>query len=132
MTLSEHSQCVYGSVWSPHDPFRIASCSGDGTAKIWDVRHHGSAQTIMHGGEVLSLDFAKYTQNCIVTAGVDTTLKLWDLRNSSSPMQVLGGHEMAVRRVKFSPHNPDILASVSYGKRSIYSRYDYARVEFIQ
>jgi len=37
-----------------------------------------------------------------------------DVRNLAMPLVQLRGHSYAVRRLKFSPHSADILASVSY------------------
>jgi len=38
----------------------------------------------------------------------------WDLRNYKLPLFELGDHGHAVKRVKFSPFHPTLLASVSY------------------
>ena len=39
---------------------------------------------------------------------------MWDLRNQQAPYKILTGHSFAVRRVRWSPHRADMLASVSY------------------
>ena len=82
------------------------------------------------GGEVLSLDWNKYRPFVLASAGVDKVLRVWDCRmvkldrpsNASSESAAVGGacenqllgHEYAVRKVQWSPHRADIIASASY------------------
>jgi len=84
------------------------------------------------GMEILSLDWNKYQPFTLASGGVDKTVKIWDCRMvrisppGPSPVQdpvqevggvceiALNGHEYAVRKVQWSPHRPDVLASASY------------------
>ncbi len=59
----------------------------------------------------------------LASAGVDKTVKIWDCRmvKPGETPQVGGkcetqllGHEYAVRKVQWSPHRADILATASY------------------
>mmetsp|Transcript_8463 Transcript_8463/g.7833 ORF Transcript_8463/g.7833 Transcript_8463/m.7833 type:complete len:97 (+) Transcript_8463:594-884(+) len=60
------------------------------------------------------MDFNKY-ENFIATSSTDNLIKLWDLRSTvSSPIMTLKQHQLAVRRVKFSPYHANVLASTSY------------------
>ena len=60
------------------------------------------------------MDFNKY-ENFVATASADGMVKVWDLRaTSDSPIMILQGHQLAVRRVKFSPFHANVLASASY------------------
>lgn len=116
-TFTGHDGCVYEAQWSPLEPHVFASCSGDRTLKTYDIRlarHQPTCSIVAHGAEVLCLDWCKYTPN-IVTGSVDTLMHVWDTRNlSRGPVSTLSGHEFAVRRVKASPHHPQIVASCSY------------------
>lgn len=77
-----------------------------------------------HSGEVLCLDWNKYRPWMLATGGVDRAVKLWDCRSLSTPVAggaqaredapPLLGHEYAVRRVVWSPHRAELLASASY------------------
>ena len=40
--------------------------------------------------------------------------RLWDIRQLGAPLHLLMGHGQAVRRVRASPHDPNIIASCSY------------------
>lgn len=114
-TWMEHTACIYQAKWCPHVPYILASASGDQHVKIWDTRQAVSVQTIhAHGNEVLALDWNKYNRDQIVTGSVDCSIKTWDIRNQSRPLVELRGHQYAVRNVKCSPHNGNIVASTSY------------------
>ncbi|KAG2011828.1 peroxin 7 [Coprinopsis cinerea AmutBmut pab1-1] len=140
LTLQAHGSCVYQTMFSPHQPDLLASCSTDGTMKIFDLRSPAymtgpgansftnpiSAAVLTvpaSGTEVLTLDWNKYRPMVLATAGVDKVAKVWDCRmvKLGEAPQVGGvcetqllGHEYAVRKVQWSPHRPDILATASY------------------
>lgn len=83
---------------------------------------------VAHPTEVLSLDFNKYAPHLIATGSVDRSIRIHDLRmatNAVVPSMIptmqppatvatLLGHEYAVRRVAWSPHSANVLASASY------------------
>lgn len=121
----------------------VATCSTDGTVKIFDLRAPSfspqsnsftapltaSALTVpASGGEVLALDWNKYQPFVLASAGVDKTIRVWDCRmvKFDGPPDASGaavggtcesqllGHEYAVRKVQWSPHRADVLASASY------------------
>lgn len=133
--------CVYQAVFSPHEPDVLATCSTDGTMKIFDLRtpsfipqgakftapQSAAALTVPASGtEVLTLDWNKYRPFVLATAGVDKSVKVWDCRmiklGTAASTQTVGGlcesqlmgHEYAVRKVQWSPHRPDVIASASY------------------
>ncbi|KAH9912766.1 WD40 repeat-like protein [Epithele typhae] len=148
-TLQAHTSCVYQALFSPHQPDVIATCSTDGTVRIFDLRAPAyapaapganafsapltaAALTVpASGGEVLSLDWNKYRPFVLASAGVDKAVKTWDCRmvrlgpGSGDPgagqpavggvcETHLAGHEYAVRKVQWSPHRADVLASAGY------------------
>ncbi|KAG2387839.1 hypothetical protein C9374_001433 [Naegleria lovaniensis] len=131
-TFDEHRYCVYSTIFSPTNGDLFMSCSGDMTMKIWDVHDISSIQTArVHNYEVLACDWNKFNEHIVCTGAVDKTIKVWDLRNlnqhgagtvgggtsstsSDSSICTLSGHGFAVRRVKFSPHDENIIGSVSY------------------
>ena len=114
-TFAEHTYCVYQTAWSPVQGDIFASASGDCTVKLWDLRLPNSTCTFRaHDFEVLALDWNKYNDFVVATGSVDKSIRIWDIRNPNMPMATLFGHTYAVRRVVFSPHRQDILASCSY------------------
>ncbi|CCM02532.1 uncharacterized protein FIBRA_04634 [Fibroporia radiculosa] len=143
-TLQAHQSCVYQALFSPHQPDVIATCSTDGTLKLFDLRapayapsaagnsftHPLSAAALTvpaSGTEVLSLDWNKYRPLVLASAGVDKAARVWDCRmvklgGGADVGPAVGGqceaslvgHEYAVRKVQWSPHRPDVLATASY------------------
>ncbi|KAK4691079.1 peroxin-7, partial [Phenoliferia sp. Uapishka_3] len=137
LTIPAHTACVYSASFSPAQPATIASCSSDGFLKIWDTRAPlgasgpgqlatPSISLAAHSTEVLSLDWNKYQPHLIATGSVDRTVRIHDLRMASASQSPspsiqpnatvasLLGHEYAVRRVAWSPHSADIIASAGY------------------
>lgn len=114
LSLIGHADVAYAAIWNPRDPSLLLSCSGDQTAKIWDVKQGACVQSITaHAGHVLSCDWDKY-ENSFATASADHSIAIWDIRNMSRPRAFLLGHSMAVRKVKYSPFSSSVLASASY------------------
>jgi peroxin-7 len=143
MTLQAHHACAYQALFSPHQPDVVATCSTDGSLKIFDLRSpsyapsgpttntftsplSAAAFTIPASTtEILSLDWNKYRPFVLASAGVDKLVKVWDCRMiklGGNPGTSVGGtcevsfpgHEYAVRKVQWSPHRPDVLATASY------------------
>ncbi|KAI0675812.1 WD40 repeat-like protein [Trametes maxima] len=144
-TIHAHPSCVYQALFSPHQPDVIATCSTDGTLKLFDLRAPAytpsapgannfttpltvAALTVPASGtEVLSVDWNKYRPFVLASAGVDRAIKVWDCRmvqlgpdaaqnpavGGACETQLLG-HELAVRKVQWSPHRADMLASAGY------------------
>lgn len=74
-------------------------------------------------GEVLSIDWNKYRPLTLASGGVDKVVNVWDCRmiKPGELNQVGGaretqlfGHEYAVRKVQWSPHRAEVLATASY------------------
>ncbi len=93
----------------------FASVGIDGGLKIWDLKSQNKniASIRAHQTDILSCDFNKYDE-LIATASTDKSIKIWDLRKLSVPVNILVGHRYPVRRVKYSPHSANIIASGSY------------------
>ena len=111
----KHDQSVYQSIWHPTHESIFASCSDDQTCRVWDLRSGKDVKRIRaHNNGILSIDFNKY-ENFIATASTDNLIKIFDLRSSiDQPLMTLMGHQLAVRKIKFSPYHANILASASY------------------
>jgi len=140
-TLQAHHSCVYQALFSPHQPDILATCSTDGTMKIFDLRSpayvpsgpgsnnftsplSAAALTVPASTtEILTLDWNKYRPFLLASGGVDKLVNIWDCRmvKPGELNQVGGvretqlfGHEYAVRKVQWSPHRAEVLATASY------------------
>lgn len=108
---------VYQAAWSPHTQYTFACVSQEGVLQVWDMQANNAKAQIflpVSDSELLAIDWAKYADNVLATAGSDCIVKGWDLRNYSQPLFTIMDHGHAVRRVKFSPYHPTVFASVSY------------------
>lgn len=83
-----------------HPKFSVlASCSEDGTIKIWDWELGELEKTIKaHTKEVLDVDFsALYLASC----SSDLTIKLWDPTSEYDNTKILTGHDHTISSVRF-------------------------------
>lgn len=133
-TISKNKNCIYEALFSPHDPNLVLACAGNSYATIFDMRQPSSGNNqqnfLAHSGvETLTCDFNKYRPNIIATGGVDNAIRIWDLRmietskgnlsatTTTRPKcvnEISRGHELAVRKVAWSPHDSKLLLSASY------------------
>jgi len=105
-TLAGHADEVNAVRWSP-DGARLASCSDDGTARIWDPAPGGRGCTATlagHAKEVYTLCWAPPSapRPCLATASFDATVRLWDPATGVCTA-TLAGHAQPVYSVAFSP-----------------------------
>jgi WD40 repeat protein len=102
-TLTGHEGHIWALAFSPAERgSRLASASGDDTAKVWDL---DTKQMILdlrgHTEDVFSVDFSQ-DGNRIVTASVDRTAKVWDAVNGQL-LLTLAGHGAPVVSAQFNP-----------------------------
>jgi len=114
--LCQHNGIAYEAKWNPRVGKIFASVGGDGVVQITDVvAGRGVGRIQAHANEILAVDWNKYREFQLATGSVDKQIKIWDMRRPDQAVHVLEGyHDLAVRRLKFSPHSESILASCSY------------------
>lgn len=124
------TNCVYEAQFSPHSPSQIFSCTGAGKIQIWDIRDRNPLQkefTAHSGFEVLLVSPNFYRPTILASGGSDKSVLIWDFRIISdtphirgpSPLNLFHGHQMAVKRVKWSPFDGKELVSASYDMTSM-------------
>jgi WD40 repeat protein/serine/threonine protein kinase len=99
---------------------RLASVSGDGGVRIWDV---ATGQQIIdlgwaHGGYVRGVTFSPDGSR-LATAGTDGLLKLWDVSTGQEVLS-LNGHECGVTSVAFSQDGEQLLTGDADGRVKIW------------
>jgi WD40 repeat protein/serine/threonine protein kinase len=106
-----HESAVRCAVFSP-DGRRIASCSRDGSVKIWDALTGQELCSFRaHDKESQSVAFSP-DGHLLASAGMDRTVKLWDA-NTGQLLRKLQAHGTGVSKVAFSPDGKR-LASVGW------------------
>jgi tetratricopeptide (TPR) repeat protein len=100
-----------GVAFSP-DGKRIATCSIDHTAKVWDASSGKQEFTLTgHKDQVRAIAFSPDGKR-LATASWDKTVKIWDA-NSGMEMTSLQGHTDHVEGVAFSPDGKWIASASS-------------------
>lgn len=110
-TLTGHTSWVNCCAFS-HDGQMLASGSGDGTARIWNVAT-GLEQMVLrgHAGRVMGCAFSPTDDRLLATAAEDATLKIWEV-TTGRLLHTLTGHTSWVNDCDFSPDGA-LLASAS-------------------
>ncbi|MBW0555790.1 hypothetical protein O181_095505 [Austropuccinia psidii MF-1] len=124
LTIPAHGACVYAARFSPSSADTLATCSSDGSLKIWDTNSPPGANASLtipaHDSEVLALDWNKYSPHLIATASVDRTVKIHDIRMASQGSShrccvgALIGHQYAIRKVAWSPYSSSEITTCGY------------------
>jgi len=111
-TLKGYQGLVFSVAFSPDGKF-LASGSGDGTVKVWEV---GSwrAVTILkgHRGRVFSVAFSP--DGKFLASGSDETVKVWEV-GSWREVATLRGHVSWVNSLSFSPDGKFLVSGGSDG-----------------
>lgn len=107
--FSGHSNWV-GAVAFSSDGTRLATASGDNTARIWDLRS-GEEIAVLLGHEEWLSDVAFSPDDTrVVTASGDGTARIWDA-NTGFEISILKGHSRPVTAVAFSPDGSRIVTA---------------------
>ncbi|ORX35068.1 WD40-repeat-containing domain protein [Kockovaella imperatae] len=115
-TIPAHQGQAYAAQWSPRQSDTIATCGQDGFLHVFDLRAQEMrpmSSVKVSETDLLSCDWNKY-DSLLATGGKDSTITIWDTRQMARPVGQLGGHALAVRKVAWSPHHRDVIASTSY------------------
>ncbi|KAG7880886.1 hypothetical protein KL907_002749 [Ogataea polymorpha] len=114
-TLSAHSRSI--NKIRALDSYTFASCSNDGTVKVWDARTNRETLTLSNARQLpfLSLDTS---YNLLVAgtelSGSDSELILWDLRKPTQPLRTfIDSHNDDITEARFHPSSRQLLLSGS-------------------
>ena len=103
---------VFALVWTGEKSF--VSGNMDGRIKLWSVDQDGDSLRLQgHSRTVYSLDYQP-SSAVLASGSSDKTVIVQKVNNSTStpaPLHTLTGHKDRVYEVKFSPSDPQILAT---------------------
>jgi WD40 repeat protein/class 3 adenylate cyclase len=98
--LRGHTDYIQDLAFGPGG--RVVTASGDGTAKIWDLRSRRELTTLRgHSGPVLGVSVTPDGSR-VATSSADGTAKVWDAATGRE-LLTLFGHDRLVHTVKISP-----------------------------
>ena len=99
---------LYDCTWCEANENVLASASGDGSVKVWDVAAPPHMNPIRsfeeHGHEVYCVNWNLVNRDCFLSASWDDTIKLWSLQVRPHPLPL---------RPTLSPSAPIGLATLT-------------------
>ncbi|GAA5980338.1 hypothetical protein JCM11641_001771 [Rhodosporidiobolus odoratus] len=105
---------LYDLAWSECHENQIATGSGDGSVKLWDVMLNDFPirKWHEHQREVFSVDWSNTQKDLFCTSSWDGTIKIWTPDRPAS-LTTIPAHSACVYSALFSPSQPSIIASCS-------------------
>lgn len=107
--VREHSDIVNDVAVASAEPDRFVTCSDDGTARLWDMRHKRSAAVFSNPYQILSVTCNK-DASLIYFGGIDNDLYGFDVRKPDQALLSLSGHREATTSVELSPDGSYLLS----------------------
>jgi len=101
MLQDHHTAPVNQARYTP-DGTIFASCSKDGSVKLWDAINSKCINTIpnAHSGmEVNCIQFSR-NQKYLLSAGKDSTVRIWELTTGRQLMYIVTGHHQQKTRMQ--------------------------------
>ncbi|GAA5990791.1 hypothetical protein JCM10908_000016 [Rhodotorula pacifica] len=105
---------LYDLAWSELHENQIATGSGDGSVKLWDIMLNDFPirKWHEHQREVFSVDWSNTMKELFCTSSWDGSIKIWTPERAAS-LQTIPAHGACVYSALFSPSQPSIIASCS-------------------
>jgi transducin (beta)-like 1 len=126
--LQGHTSEVFASAWNPHNSHWLATSSGDGTVRVWNLENASSRWILPHGqGEVSALEWSP-DGVLLATAAADGNVRVWQpplepgTEAHLSPIATLGNHSRSVFAVKWSKNGRMLLTGGEDQSVSVWQR----------
>lgn len=107
---------LYDCTWCEANENVLASASGDGSVKVWDIAAPPQMNPIRsfeeHGHEVYCVNWNLVNRDCFLSASWDDTIKLWNLQSPGS-LRTFAEHRYCCYAVAWCPTNGETFASAS-------------------
>ncbi|CAF0705096.1 unnamed protein product [Brachionus calyciflorus] len=120
VSLDAHDGMVYSGAWNPKMTGLLLSGSADKTFRFWDVNKINTRSPPIfvskpNSSDILCADWSAFDQNIFTLGYASGLIEIRDYRNMKEPVHSIQmAHDYAIKKIKFSPHIPDLFASVSY------------------
>jgi ribosome assembly protein RRB1 len=113
-TYVGHAASVEDVQWSPSENDVFASCSCDGSIRLWDVRTKAGAalQVKASSTDINVLSWNRVVDYLLASGADDGALCIWDLRNFTAENAVasLRWHQDAITSVEWHPREDSVVA----------------------
>lgn len=103
--IAGHGDAILTAQFSPESSSRLATGSGDGTARIWDCDTETPMHTLKgHKSWVLSVSWAPDAQ-FIATGSMDNTVRVWDPKTGKALGDAMKGHTKWITAISWEPYH---------------------------
>lgn len=104
-SISGHGESILATAFSPATSSRLATGSGDNTARIWDCDTGTPLHTLKgHTGWVLAVAWSP-DAGMLATGSMDNTLRLWDPATGKPLGNPLKGHTKWITSLSWEPYH---------------------------
>lgn len=110
MSGEGHDDWIGDVAFNPREQSILASCSGDGTVKVWNLAETRCTATLKdHSQAVWSCDW-HWNGDFLVTGSLDQSIRMWDI-NTSKTRQTFRGHVDSVNKALFVPYSNAVVSA---------------------
>lgn len=104
-SISGHGESILSAQFSPSSSSRLATGSGDKTARIWDCDTGTPFHTLSgHTGWVLAVSYSPDGSQ-LATGSMDNTVRLWDPATGKQLGATLKGHTKWLTSLSWEPYH---------------------------
>lgn len=104
-SISGHGESILATAFSPATSSRLATGSGDKTARIWDCETGTPQHTLKgHTGWVLAVAWSP-DEGILATGSMDNTIRLWDPAKGEGLGGPLKGHTKWITSISWEPYH---------------------------
>lgn len=120
-SLEGHTALVYDMSYKPGDPSKIATCSADGTIKLWSLPEHRCLLTMdpFGGWDAITVEFTS-DGGRLLCGAADGAAALWDLHHFDR--HIAGNLEYAIGKFGGSDIKPSDLQTLRTWAKGVLTR----------